>query len=214
MGNLADPRSVRKYTGLDPEDVTDENLKFYIEQANTVVFEDVAVQVIDERLSGDINGSNTIFTTNYKHIADRDFDCVNSSIDVTVYKWGTAGSLSTRSECTISSINAEEGKIYFKTAPASTYDVITINYYYYKNRPVWHTLRRAANLWAAYEYILAEYLLIPTSLRRGALSWRHVKPYKDLYERYLDAINRFNKHLTTKKKHSYPTMGEKYLGEY
>jgi len=214
MANLANPMSVRKYTGLDSEDVTNENLKFYIEQANTVVFEDVAVQVIDEHLSGDIDGSNTTFSTHHKYIADTDFDCSNSSVDVTVYKWGTENSLSTREECVVSSINPEEGKIYLKTAPAATYDVLTVNYYYYKNRPVWHTLKRAADIWAAYEYILSEYLLIPTSLRRGALSWRHVKPYKDLYERYLDAINRFNKHLTAKKKHPHPTMGEDYLDEY
>lgn len=214
MANLADPRSVRKYTGLDPEDVTNENLKFYIEQADTVVFEDVAIQVINETLSGDINGTNSTFNTRHKHIADTNFDCSNSAVDVTVYGWGKAGSLDTRKEWGVSSINADEGKIYLSSVPASTYDCMTVDYYYYKNKPVWHSLRRAANMWAAYEFILAEYLLIPTSLRRGALSWRHVKPYKDLHERYLEEIIRFNKSLTTKKEHPYPTMGERYLDEY
>jgi len=214
MTNLADPRSVRKYCGLDPDDVTDEDLSFYIEQANTIVFEEVAVEVRGETLSGNINGTNTTFSTHHKFIADTDFDCVNSTLDVTVYKWGTAGSLNTRSRCDISSINPTQGKIYLKTAPDSTYDCLTANYHYYKNKPNWSLLKKAANFWAAYEFILAEYLLIPTSLRRGALSWKHVKPYKDLYERYQECINRFNRNITSKRKHPHPKMEEQYLDTY
>jgi hypothetical protein len=214
MTTLADPNTVRKFLRISAGDVTDEELDFYIEQANTIVFEDVAIQVIGEELSGKINGTNTTFSTQHKYIADTDFDCVNSIADVTVYAWGKEGSLSTRKEWGVSSINAEYGLIFLSSAPVSTYDVLTIDYYYYRNKPNWYLLKRAANIWAAYEFILSEYLLIPKKLRRGALSFEHTKPYEELYLRYQRAINMFNKKLATKKKYKHIKMGEDYLNEY
>lgn len=214
MSHLANPNAVRKYAGLHPEDVPDTELDFYIDEADRVVFGDTAIEVIEETLGGKTNGENSTFTTHFKHIADTDFDCEVTSSDVTVYAWGTSGELDTRTEWGVDSVDANEGIIYLSSIPSSTYDVMTIDYYYYKHKPNWNMLRRAANFWATYDYIFAEYLLIPTSLRRGALSWRHVKPYKDLLNRYYEAINFFNKRIYSKKYYKDIVMEEKYLGEY
>lgn len=214
MTNLASPDKVRKYLRITSDDVTDTELDFYVEEANTVVFEDVAIQITGETISGKINGTNTTFSVDHKYIADTDFDCINSKDDVTVYAWGKAGSLDTRKEWGVSSINAEEGLIYLSSAPVSTYDCLTVNYYYYKNKPNWYLLKRAANFWAAYEFILSEYLLIPKKLRRGALSFEHTKPYEELYLRYQRAINMFNKSISKKSKHVHFKMEEDYLNEY
>jgi len=216
MANLANPNAVRKYAGLNPDDVPDNELDFYIDEADRIVFGDTAIQVTGETLCGKVNGENSIFTTAYRYIADTDFDCAITSSDVTVYAWGTAGDLDTKEEWNIDSVDGNEGKIYISSSsiPSSTYDCMTIDYYYYKHKPNWNMLRRAANFWAAYDYIFAEYLLIPTSLRRGALSWRHVKPYKDLLNRYYEAINFFNKRIYSKKFYKDIVMSEKYLEEY
>jgi len=214
MAHYADPRSVRHYAGLNEDDVPDGDLDFYIDEADRMVFRDVAIEVIDEDLSGNINGTNSTFDTCHRYIADTDYDCAVGSTEVTVYGWGKAGSLDTRVALTVSSINPTEGKIYLASAPSATYDVLTINYYYYKTKPKWNILKRAANFYAAYDFIFAEYLLIPIAQRRGALSWRHARPYRDLYQRYLDAINVFNSKIYSKKKQNYPTMDEKYMSEY
>jgi len=214
MSHYGDPSIVRRYAGLPKEKVTDEDLGFFIEQADTIVFEDVAIQELNEQMCGKLDGINSTFTTYHKFIADTDYDSQIDANEVTVYGWGKCGTLRTRDTLTVSSINPLEGKIYLTSAPSSTYDCITIDYYYYRDKPVFHLLRKAANLWAAYEYIFSEYLLIPTSMRRGALSYKHTKPYLDLRARYYEVISMFNKKPFVKKKHPDITMGEKYLNEY
>jgi len=212
--HYADYNSVRKYIGVDDDDVTDNDLKFYIEGADSIVFQSVALQVIEGELSGKIDGVSTTFNTEYYYIADTDYDCLVDSDEVTVYAWGTYRSLDTRKTWGVSSINATEGKVYLSSAPPASYDALTIDYYHYKHKPNYHMLRRAANFYAAYDFIFAEYLLIPVSQRHGAISWRHAKPYQDLWDRYQEAINLFNQTPYSKKKQDDIKMGEKYLSEY
>jgi len=214
LAHYGNPNAIRHYAGLDEDDVPDSELDFYIDQADSVVFTDVAIQVIDEVIDGSPNGARGTLGTDNRYIADTNYDCAVNSNDVTVYAWGKAGSLETREEWGVSSINPNEGKIYLSSIPSATFDEITIDYYYYKHKPVWSLLRRAANLWAAYDYIFAEYLLIPQTVRRGAFQFRHTKPYRDLKLKYDEAINLFNKVPFAKKKHDDITMPEKYMDEY
>jgi len=214
MSHYADPRSIRKYAGLDESDIPDSKLDFYIEQADTIVFNDVAIGVMNEIIDGSPNGNTGTLETNHKHIADTNYDCVVNTADVTVYVWGDVESISTRITWGVSSINPDFGKVYLSSIPSATFDAVSIDYYYYKHKPDYGLLRRAANLWATYDYIFSEYLLIPQSSRMGAFSWRHTKPYMDLKQRYNEAINAFNKRPYVKKKQKDITMGEKYLDEY
>jgi len=214
MANYADPRGVRKACGLDEADAPDADLQYYIEMADTLVMENVAIRRIGETLSGNINGINSTFECGHRYIADTDFDCSVSTSEVTVYAWGNRDYLNTRIEWGVGSLDSNEGKIYLSSVPPASYDVITMDYYFYKNKPSWFLLKRAANFYAAYDYIFSEYLLLPRSVRHGALSWTQVKPYIDLKQRFEDAISQFNYKIVVKREHPSIEMGEKYLNEY
>jgi len=127
---------VRKIIGLKPDDVTDQELEFYIDMAQKEIRDQISVYIFEEDLTGDIDGKNTTFTTKHYPIADSNFDLVVNASDIEIYKWGDSSSFDTRETVSVSTLYWDRGMIVLSEAPASTYDVIRCNYYYYPIRTI------------------------------------------------------------------------------
>ena len=190
--HYASAKSIRRFTGINTDDVPDSVLEEYLNDADNDVMEDISIARINEPMSGVIDGVNTEFWVQSHPIADTNFDKSISSVDITIYKWGDSGSIDTKSVCNISSINPFEGRVKLTIAPSNTFDVITATYRFYPTTSTvnWNMVERAASLIAGYYYIMAEYILIPEQYARGAIRFRHAKPYYTLLDEYYRIIDR------------------------
>jgi len=215
LTNYATAKSIRRYTGLKVDDIPDADLEEYLNDADRDVVDDISISRWDDVMSGAINGTNVEFFVQSKPLADTDFDRVVSTVDIKVYKWGTSGSIDSKEEVTISTINAQEGRIILSSAPANTYDVLTANYRFYPSRDTisWTLVERAASLIAGYYYIMAEYILIPERYARGAIRYIHAKPYYTILDEYYRIINRINTRNYAKKETEETTLRRKMVEE-
>lgn len=129
----------RQLTPFKKGDVTDEELNAMIPIADQAVMRIATIEVFDERLSGNVDGSNTIFTTANKLIADRDFDRQISSSDASVFlasKDAQNNRIST--ETTVSSVSSRDGRIVLSSAPTTTNAELGVyaDYRYYRNTKI------------------------------------------------------------------------------
>jgi hypothetical protein len=185
------PAKVREIIGLSEEDAPDELLNQYIDRAQRDMFNDISIRVKDEELVGSINGENTTFSFSHYPLCDWNFDNIVDENDIKVYKWGKRGSIELKEYCPVSSIDDSYGKVYLASAPASTYEVVTADYYYV-NTDVVRTedIRNACSFLAAYYYVLGEYLLVPLTISHGGYRLTIDKPYDLLRKEYEKAIDR------------------------
>jgi len=144
----------------------------------------IALHVSKDTLSGDIDGSNTTFETSYAPIADRDFDGTVGTSDVIVTAWVDSDDPFTAYTLSVSKVDADTGQIVLSSAPPSTIDQLTADYYYYPKRIESRLLTVATAYLAAYKYVLAEYLLIPQQFYHGAYRFRLGEPWNKLREEY------------------------------
>ena len=196
------PQQVRKVIGLTPDDVRDEDLYQYIEDAQRDVRDQIAVYQYQEELKGKIDGENTTFSTSFSPIADADFDLDVDTSDVEVWKWGDKDSIDTKETVTVSTIYPDEGKIVLSSPPASTYDCVVCNYYYYPRKIDTNRLPRVTALLAGYYYIMSEMLLIPEQWMHGAYRFRHARPYTLLLDEYYRELESLIGRRHVKEEHS------------
>ena len=201
MTAVATPADVREAIGLTSEEADDSKLEGYITKAYRNFLNDVGIKVIDNVLTGDIDGTNTIFFTSYTPIADIDFDGTVSTLDIAVYKWGTTGSLDTRETITLSAFDPTYGRLVTTTAPSDTIDIVTASYYYYPRHIPDELIVDAISYLAGYYYVMQEFLLIPEKLSHGSYRWTHVKPYVPIWEEYLKARMAITARLAEKTEH-------------
>jgi len=182
---------VRKIIGLKVDDVTDQELEFYIDMAQKEIRDQISVYVFEEDLSGNVDGSNTTFTTKYSPIADSNFDLKVNASDIEIYKWGDSSSFDTRETVSVSTLYWDRGMIILSEAPASTYDVVRCNYYYYPRIFDLNRLKKITALLAGYYYIRSELLLVPKTWAHGAYRFAKGEPLEQLlndYYRELESI--------------------------
>jgi len=203
---LTTPDRVREYMGLTSSEAPDSQLNDYIERAQREFLNDVAIYVRDDTLTGNIDGLNCTFLLTYPHVADRNFDGTVDVNDITVYKWGKAGSLDLREEVAVSTFYPEYGVVILSEAPASTYDVITATYYYYPREIDHDLVPEAVACLAAFYYVMREYLLIPERLSHGAYRFSHARPYMVLLDQYYRIRDILLGKLHTKGCHSEPEL--------
>ena len=175
---------VRMGLHLKPDRADDEELRYWINEAQLELLRDISLSVQDEEVGGDINGSNTTFTVSHYPIADTDFDKAVGSNDVTVYGWVDGNEPATKTELTVSTIYVNYGTIVLSSAPSSTYDQITMDYRYYPNTINFDLAARATRELAAFKFVFTKYLLIPERLAHGPIRYTFGKPYNRLYNEY------------------------------
>lgn len=172
---------VKRICGLE-DSVTEEELKTFITKADQAIIEKITVKVRDEVPSGNIDGSNQEFWLEHYPIADINADaqvqgyedgvCTQANADFHVYLWTDADDVDTKTEVQVinSKCDMLRGRIYLKTAPATTYEQITVDYSYYPNDINFEILKLCAALYAGYLYTLSKYSLYPRKLKLGSLT--------------------------------------------
>jgi len=182
------PQEIRDILGLDAEDAQDYILEEFIDKAQRVVIRYVQVEVLDEEMSGNINGTNNTFTTSHKFLADTNFDMQITTSDFTVYGWTDSDDPSSKVELTVSTFYPTKGIIVLASAPSTDYKKITINYSYYTCKMDWELLKLATTYYAAMLFVAREYFLVPISYSMGGITVRNNQPWDNLRDEFLRII--------------------------
>jgi len=166
----------RTISHFSVSEISDADVNSLITEVDRAVMRMATIEVIDERLRGDINGSNTLFTTAHKPIADVDFDKSVDGNDVTAYLVDYDDENNPVHTVTaVSAVNARDGIFTLTTAPTTTNaEVGVYGYYrYYPKQIDYDILSLAACYYLAHLVELkvrgkkeAEYTLQDSSIRR------------------------------------------------
>lgn len=191
MSRLCNPQDVRKKLALTEDEAPDETIYSYIDDAQKDVVKDISIRVTDESLEGNINGSNTTFTTTAgTFIADRNFDNTVTTTDISIYTWIDSDDPSTKVAATVSTIYANYGKVVLSVAPAATVEKVTADYRYYSAPVDTEVVTEACAYLAAYYYANSEISLMPKQWMHGAYRFMKTNEYKDLLVEYWKKIDR------------------------
>jgi len=200
------PDKVRRKLGLNSDDVTDDVIEDYIENAQIDVLRDIAICRRDEGLEGNIDGVNSTFETNYKYIADKNFDLLVDSSDVEVYGWMDSDDPTTKTSLSVSTVYPHDGIIVLSNAPSVAYTKITANYYGYNGYVETLWLNDACAYLAAYYYAMSEIVLTPSQWMHGAYRFIIGTDWTHLYLDYLAKIDRILQSRSDKGEHDAPTL--------
>ena len=191
------PSKVRSLLGLDSTQAPDSVLNNFITYADQIVTRMISVLVVDEEMSGTIDGSNTEFYVSHYPIADTDYDKTVDTDEVTVYGWTDSSDPNTKTQLTVSQVKADIGLIILETAPTTDYKKITCTYSYYTRKIDWNLVELASTLYTAYRFIVSEVLLVPESWSLGSLKVklgsRKLYPYHELHREFLNVIDMIRK---------------------
>ncbi len=144
---------LRLLTHFTVAEISDADVSSLIPEADRAVLRLATIEVYDEKLEGDIDGSNTIFTTAHKPIADTDFDSDVDADDVTVYLVDYDSEMNpVHSSTEVASVNARDGIITLSEAPTTTNAEVGVfaDYRYYKMPVDYDVLKLAANYYLAH----------------------------------------------------------------
>jgi hypothetical protein len=134
-------------------DISDSDVNSLIYDADRAILRLATNEVYNEELAGDIDGSNKIFTTMHKPIADIDFDKDVDKDDVTVYLVDYDSEQNPfATETEVDTVNARDGIVTLTTAPTTSNAEagVYIDYRYYKGPVDYDMLTLAANYYLAH----------------------------------------------------------------
>lgn len=189
MSRYCTEDDVRKILNLNPDRADDEEVRYWIDEAQLDLVRDISIEVLDEKANGNIDGSNTTFSIDKYPMADTDYDSTINGNDFNVYLWGDSEEPASKVEASVSTVYPMYGSIVLSTAPASTYDQVTVDYRYYTNTINFTLAKYATRALAGSKFVLAKYLLIPKKLAHGSVRYTFGKPSEDLYKEYLRILN-------------------------
>lgn len=134
-------------------EISDTDVNSFIAEADRNILRLATIEAYDEKLSGDRDGSNVLFTTKNKPIADIDFDEDIDADDVTVYLVDYDSEMNiVHTETTVSSVNARDGIITLSAAPTTANAEVGVfaDYRYYKMPVDYDLLKTAADYYLAH----------------------------------------------------------------
>ncbi len=188
------PQDVRDLLGLTLEDASDSVLTEFIEKAQNIVLKYITVKIVDEEMTGNINGSNNTFKVKHRYIADVDFDKTVTTSDFTIYGWTDSDDPGTKVTLPLSTFYPEYGIFVLSSAPdPDTYEKITCDYSYYTCQIDWDLVGMATAYYAGMLWTAREMFLVPPSLAIGNVTVRHNQPWEELRKEF----NRIVYHLTS-----------------
>jgi hypothetical protein len=173
---------VRKILGLTVEEVSDDDLEYYIEDAQRDVFNQITEYHEHDRLIGSIDGRNTVYKFNYPYLADSDFDGIP---DIKVYVWVKD---SIAGQALVTTIDLLNNRVTLYAAPSSNASQVTACYYTYPSLIDTNRLPRITGLLAAYYYAMSEFALIPEQWFHGAYRFTFEKQFNRLLDEYYREI--------------------------
>lgn len=143
---------VRSYAGLTTADADDTLLATLIQYCSRGLSRDITTRIFAETLVGDINGTNVVFQTARRYIADRDLNLVVNGSDVVVrgVKLNADGS-KTLTSLGVASVDSFAGKLSLSVAPTSAlYDYLEADYEAYYSPVYSDMLEEATNALVAH----------------------------------------------------------------
>jgi len=164
--HYSNPNLIRKYVALKVEDISDSILEKYLTDGDETLLEDITISRVNEKLYGNINGSNTIFWTYSKPIADINFDKVIDSSDVKVFGWTKLDDPTTKTELSVKSINSQYGIIELTSEPTG-FEKMTIDYSYTEDIVDFNLVTLASIYLTGYLFACREFLFLPTRMAIG-----------------------------------------------
>ena len=149
-----------KYVTDVPSDVTDIEIFKLARIASMKINEDIQTHVFREKIeyidnikTNKIDGSNKVFYTKNFPVGDMNNDYMVDETDVKVYKQRIVSGEYTETELTVSSVDAENGKITLQDAPESD-SILYVTYVYtprhYPVYPAHELVRRATAYFTAF----------------------------------------------------------------
>ena len=166
----------------------------------------------DDSDAGSINGTNKVFYTKHRHIADIGFDSSITSADVRI---STVSSSDVRTDdVSVDTVDGYLGKITLTTAPATTINYVLCEYQYYINnlpydRQPTELIKQACAYMAA-QMIINGFIMrrgdLPDSFSIGGFSasigatevrmGKLLQHFELEYNKRIDDINRFSLYAT------------------
>jgi len=204
---------VRLLTDITTDDIGDTDLLSLINLATQMIIEDLTISREDELLDGNIDGSNTTFSTNYYPIADIDGDKSVGPGDITVYTWTDSEDPATKSTVPISTIYPREGIIVLQSAPSKDIDQVTADYSYLFEADLnWEMLKLACAYLTAFLFYVKMYTAVPIQVARGPIRFRFpVKPYSEYLDKYYQVLRLVKKKEHIKGKAGVMEIPERFL---
>jgi hypothetical protein len=186
------PQNVRDLLGVDIDTADDSILTEFIEIATELIRTYIQSKVIDEELSGRLDGINNTFTTQHTFWADVSGDTLITTADFTVYGWKDSNNPLERDILSVSTFDPLRGFLVLSSPPdPNTYEKITIDYSYYTKAINWKLLSLATAWKAAEIWVKREEFLLPESWSLGGRSIRQNRPWQFFeieFNRIIDKI--------------------------
>lgn len=147
---LAKLRTITHYTEAE---ISDENVSAMISDADRGILQMATILVHDEKMDGDIDGENKIFTTKRIPIADQTFNKTVTKDDVTVFLEDYDSEQNSESiEVEVATVNARDGIVTLVIAPTTTNAEIGVyvDYRAYVTKVDYNKLELGANYYLAH----------------------------------------------------------------
>jgi len=181
-------QDVRDLLGITIDDADDSILEEFLDKAQRVILHYIQVEVHDEEMTGNINGTNNTFVAKHPWPADTNFDKVIDTSDFKIYGWTKASDPSTKVELSVSTFYPQFAKFVLTEAPSTTYKKITIDYSYYTKAIDWDLVSLATCYYAGMLWVARELYLVPEDLTIGNVRVRNRQPWERLREEFLRIV--------------------------
>jgi len=197
---------IRVISGITEDEISNSILTDIIEYAEAEILRQINVRMVDEDLDPDldgtgIDGSNVTFYTKNKPIADINRDSTIDSNDIIVYVWDNEQDESTKNKVTVSTVQADSGRVVLETAPAKNKERISANYSYHKNTIDYTLVTKASAYLTAYLAVLRLSGRLPISYTLGRALRVNTKDMGHrFYHEYLSILNMINVQTSQHKK--------------
>ena len=199
---------VRNLTGLTTNDIENTELEDLIDLATKMIIEELTIAVINEELSGNINGTNTTFSVAHYPIADTNGDMQVTGSDVTVYAWTDEDDPSTKSSVSVDQVFPLDGIVVLENPPSTNIKKLTIDYAYTLEESInWDLVKLACSWLTAYLFCIKKFTTVPESVVRGPIRFRYyTKPYNEYLNNYYRIMSLIKSKNHIKKEHSSMTL--------
>jgi len=186
------PSGIRTLLARDSAIAPDTELQPFCLFADKAVFKYITVLHRDEEMIGNINGTNKVFYVHHVPVADSDYDKDVDTADVKVFTWTDRDDPATKTQVTVSSVDAYTGRIELTFAPSTTVKKVTCTYYTYSISEMnYDLLTLACDQYAGYLYLQSQYIMEGDTTRIGAITktYRRQLPFERLYDQFIKTLS-------------------------
>ena len=204
-----EPSEIYDISGYDETEIATGIVGKLIDYAESEVERQISIRAVDEDLEPNldgvgINGSNKTFYTKYYPIADINRDSLVNASDVIVYVWADEQDEATKTPVTVSTVDADSGRIVLGIAPTDDKERISSDYSYHRVPVNYSLVSKAITFLSAYLCTMRMAGRLPLSYTLGRALRVNRKemgrPFLKEYYQILNLINaKMNQHVKSAK---------------